>query len=38
MAKATHAIGASTKVVLVKGTKSRKSRPNGYQPRKKSGR
>lgn len=38
MAKATHGIGASTKIVQVKGTKSRKSRPNGYQPRKKSGR
>jgi len=38
MAKATHGIGASLKIVQVKRTKSRRTRPNGYQPRKGTGR
>jgi hypothetical protein len=38
MAKATHGIGATTKQPRIKRTKSVRTRPDGYQPRKKSGR
>jgi len=38
MAKATHGIGASTKAPRVKRTKSKRTRPDGYQARKTSGR
>jgi hypothetical protein len=38
MAKVSHGIGGNTKQPRIKKTKSARTRPDGYQPRKKSGR